>query len=212
MRLQIPRKQNITGAIASSASASTDASGGIDRVHMEKALSENFLAVERWANQQSVSVCMAQSSLHTITYPYLSSTPGPWDVLWDQYELANPSDSLIRVPESGIYTGFAQADGFIIAACTQAEIGYISLAVGGGSSFMTPQSVSNTASGVSFQIVLSSGSIDHKGVANIACSFPFMATTAGWIGASVFSNSTEIQAQITALGLLREGDIPSKTQ
>ncbi len=213
--LRIPRKQNFTGgAIASSFAPSTDtaAGGSADRVHLEKALSENFLSIERWANQQSVSVCMAQTGTHTYSYPYLSSTPGPWEVFWDQYDLADPSDSRIRIPEPGIYTGFAAATATVIAACTQAEIGHITLAVGGGTSFMTPSFFSNTYSGVSFQIVLSSGSIDHKGIADIVASFPFMATTAGWLVPGFDSNSTEIQGRITAFGMLREGEIPSKNQ
>ncbi len=211
--LRIPRRQNITGgAIASSLSQSSDTGGGVDKAHLEKALAENFFAVEQWANQQSVSVCMAQTGGHILSYPYLSSTPGPWEVFWDQYALANPSDSLIRVPGPGIYTGFAAASGSILAACTQAEIGHITLAVGGGSSFMQPTVFSNTASGVSFQIVLSSGSIDFKGIADIVTSFPFEASTAGWIGVGLDSNSTEITMRITAFGLLREGEIPSKVQ
>lgn len=216
MKLNIPRKQNMTGAadagaIASSFTQSTDPSGGVDRAHLEKALLENFLSIERYVNQQSVSVCMSQTTSHTVPAPFLAATGGPWTVLWDQYNLADSTGSKVRVPEAGIYLGFAAVNG-TIAATTPGIPGYVELGIGGGSSFMQPASFQMRDNGVNLVSIFSTGTVSYSGVANFLCSFPFLASTAGYITTGIGSNSTEFHGTIYAFGFVRLGEIPSKVQ
>lgn len=201
MNLKIPRLQNITGAVGKSCQ--------IDGAHLEKALRENFLAIERWANQQVTSVCISQSASLTLTPPYGQVT-GPWTVLWDQNNLANTAGNKIRVPESGVYLGFAQLFATNIAASTPGTLGWVSVAVGGGSSFFQPALGGQARdSGVTY---LSTSSFSAVNAADIMVSFPFLASTAGFLVASVDSNSTQIDERVQTFGFVRLGDTPSKAQ
>ncbi len=210
--LKIPRKQNLTGgAIASSFAPSTDtaAGGSVDKAHLEKALSENFLSIERWANQQAVSVCMSQSTTHSFTTGALHQLSGPWTVLWDQYDLADTTGDRLRVPGSGIYTAYATLRGDNIAPSTPGVSGFVYLNIQGGSSFMTPALFTVGDVGVT---TLTTSGIANQGLARVICSFPFMASTAGYISASFNNNSTGIDVELEAFCLLRNGEIPSRVQ
>lgn len=209
-KLNIPRKQNMTGgAIASSFSRSTDTSDMVDKAHLEKALLENFLAIERYINQQAVSVCMSQSTTHSFTTTGLHNLTGPWDVLWDQYALADTTGDRLRVPGPGIYSAFATILADNIAPSSPGVPGYVYLNISGGSSFMTPARFSAGDVGVTS---LTTSSIGFQGLGQIICSFPFLASTAGYISATFNNNSTGIDVNLQAFCLLRNGEIPSKVQ
>lgn len=202
MNLNIPRKQNLVGG-----------SSAVDPRHLEQALLENFLAIERWANQQSVSACIAQTTIHS--YAVSSSTvAGPWTVLWDQYTLADTANDRIKVPESGIYTGFVTGD-IVPGSAAQfgggggGALGYVNFTIGGGSSFMTPSILRIYDNGVTS---LTTSSISYTGFGHLMGASIFLASTSGYLTASVGSNSTAYTAQVTAFGFARINNIPSKVQ
>lgn len=202
MNLFIPRKTNLVGGTTT-----------IDAQHLEKVLMDNFLAIERWANQQSVSCCIAQST-QKVQSPSYGTATGPWTVQWDQYQLADTANNRIRVPEAGIYIGFGSADILPGAPATLFGQGGIvtwgEMAITGGTSFMTPSFFQAWDSGIA--LLSTDNGISSLGEGHMLASFPFSASTAGYLTTSLASNSTLITTQVTAFGFVRINNIPSKTQ
>ncbi len=205
MNLKIPRLQNITGAVGKSSQA--------DAAHLEAALRENFLAIERWANQQAISCCIAQTTTHSVVGNVPLTPTGPWTVLWDQFLLADTANDRIRIPESGIYLAFAEvfAGNFSISLTNPlpGTEGGFSVAVGGGSSFASPTAFTQQMNAVTSE---TTSSISASHVGNCVASGPILATTAGYLSVGLNANSTAYDEQVTAFGFVRINNIPSKVQ
>jgi hypothetical protein len=95
MTLFIPRKQNVTGAVGNSSE--------VDGRHMERALRENFLAIQRWANQQGMAAQVRLNSSPQIISGTSFNVATFDTVDFDTYKLASTTASTITIREPGVW-------------------------------------------------------------------------------------------------------------
>ena len=195
MRLFIPRKQNITGAIASS--ASTDGPT-VDKAHLERTLHENFLAIERWGNQQGVGAALGSTGFFDI--PGTSVVVGRATFAgYDYFNLNRLPTNEINLPEAGLW--FCQCAFSVTNAGSGAIIGAAFGDTNSGAS--TPRHEHTYPQGPwQNQITLSEV-------------IEWIPTTylVGLIQVSALSTTTSpTQYRMTALTALKLMDIPSRVQ
>lgn len=151
--LFIPRKQNLTGAESQAAHSfgpgstpvippmGTDASAwgspnstsqanlpSIDAVHLERALRDNFLAIQRWANYQGI-VAIGSSGATVASPSTFTLLPfGAIQTTGSRTGVASSSASTITIPDNAWYTIGATAiwDDTLVSSTAQ---GYLNLSL-----------------------------------------------------------------------------------
>ena len=206
-RLQIPRKQNMTGAVTSS--MSTSGNGPQGNPHLEKALLENFLAIERWANAQITAVAIAHSTTHAMAVPTDNPVLGPWTTLWDSYSLADTANNRLRMPEAGVYFVAINATAENFFATTANLLQNFNLAMVGESTHIIPQVAGSGDYGVTYA---STSGTAISGAPSVNFCLPVLVTGASWVHDQASTLSTACTYRLLNFSAIRVGNIPSKNQ